>query len=307
MTKPIIAFIGLGAMGAPMAGRLVDAGVSLRVYDVSAAAAVPLIRRGATLHTSPRLAATGARFVFACLPSPKVSLDVALGREGVADVMEPGSVYVEMSTIGSVAIEEIAAGLGAKGISLIDAPVSGGPRGANAGTLSIIAAGAPETLATVRTALEAITSHIFYVGEKPGAAQVAKLANNMISAAGMAAACEAVAMAVKAGVDAHVLVDVLNASTGRNSATLDKFPASVLTRTFDYGGKLSTVYKDVSLCLDEARRQEVPMWVGNSVGQLWFHAMTQGRGNDDLTTLVKMVEEWSHVVVGTSFGESEDV
>jgi 3-hydroxyisobutyrate dehydrogenase-like beta-hydroxyacid dehydrogenase len=120
----------------------------------------------------------------------------------------------------------------------------------------------------------------------------------MISAAGMAAAFEAAALAVKAGVDARVFIDTVNASTGRNSATMDKFPASVLTRSFDYGGKVSTMYKDVELCLEEAKRLNVPMWIGSNVVQLWFHAMTEGRGDDDYTTLVQMIEDWADVTVG---------
>ena len=103
---------------------------------------------------------------------------------------------------------------------------------------------------------------------------------------------------VKAGVDARILIETVNASTGRNSATMDKFPAAILTRSFDYGGKLSTMYKDVFLCLEEARELDVPMWVGSNVVQLWFHAKTQGRGNDDYTALIKMIEDWAGVVVG---------
>lgn len=203
-----------------------------------------------------------------------------------------------MSTIGSKTIKAIAQGLGTSGIATLDSPVSGGPRGARAGTLSTMVAGARATFETVRPLLETVARNVFYIGEEPGLGQVTKLANNMISAAGMAAAFECSAMAVKAGVDARTLIDTVNASTGRNSATMDKFPAAVLTRSFDYGGKLSTMYKDVLLCLEEARDRDVPMWVGSNVVQLWFHAMTQGRGNDDYTTLIKMIEEWAGVVVG---------
>ena len=106
------------------------------------------------------------------------------------------------------------------------------------------------------------------------------------------------ALAVKAGVDARLFIETVNASTGRNTATTDKFPASILTRSFDYGGKLATMYKDVTLCLDEAKQRDVPMWVGANVVQLWFHAMSEGRGNDDYTTIMKMIEQWAGVTVG---------
>ena len=292
-----IAFIGCGAMGAPMAERLIDAGHALSIYDPSPAATAPLVARGAVVASSPQAAAAASDVAFACLPSPEVSRKVALDVDGI--IACKGLVaYVEMSTIGSKTIKAIAQGLGAAGIPVLDSPVSGGPRGARAGTLSTMVAGARATFESVKPLLETVARNVFYIGEAPGLGQVTKLANNMISAAGMAAAFETSAMAVKAGVDARILIETVNASTGRNSATMDKFPAAILTRSFDYGGKLSTMYKDVFLCLEEARELDVPMWVGSNVVQLWFHAMTQGRGNDDYTALIKMIEDWAGVVVG---------
>ena len=292
-----IAFIGCGAMGAPMAERLIDAGHALSIYDPSPAATAPLVARGAVAAPSPRAAAEASDVAFACLPSPEVSRKVALDADGIIACKGLGA-YVEMSTIGSKTVKAIAQGLSAAGIPVLDSPVSGGPRGARAGTLSTMVAGAPATFESVKPLLETVARNVFYMGEAPGLGQVTKLANNMISAAGMAAAFETSAMAVKAGVDARTLIETVNASTGRNSATMDKFPAAILTRSFDYGGKLSTMYKDVFLCLEEARELNVPMWVGSNVVQLWFHAMTQGRGNDDYTALIKMIEDWAGVVVG---------
>ena len=212
-------------------------------------------QRGGVAATSPRDAATGAETAFACLPSPEVSRAAAFGTGGASGAASLRT-YVEMSTIGSVAIKEIAAELTKRNIVTLDAPVSGGPRGARAGTLSTMVAGEHAAFERVKPMFEALARHVFYVGDKPGLGQVTKLANNMISAAGMLAAFEASAMAVKAGVDARTLIDTVNASTGRNSATMDKFPASVLTRSFDYGGKVSTMYKDVSLALEEAKQLE---------------------------------------------------
>jgi 3-hydroxyisobutyrate dehydrogenase-like beta-hydroxyacid dehydrogenase len=292
-----VAFIGCGAMGAPMAERLIDAGHAVRLYDPNPDAVAPLVKRGGTAARSTREVAEGCEIAFASLPSPEVSCKVALDPDGIASCKGLG-IYIEMSTIGSRAVKMIAEGLTKSGITVLDAPVSGGPRGARAGTLSTMVAGEHSAFEKAKPYLETIARNVFYVGEQPGLAQVTKLANNMISAAGMAAAFEASAMAVKAGVDARVLIDTINASTGRNSATMDKFPASVLTRSFDYGGKLSIIYKDVLLCLEEARELNVPMWVGSNVVQLWFHAMTQGRGDDDFTTLIKMIEDWAGVVVG---------
>jgi 3-hydroxyisobutyrate dehydrogenase-like beta-hydroxyacid dehydrogenase len=292
-----IAFIGLGQMGAPMAERLVDGGFEVHVFDVAPAAMRPLVERGALGAASVRACAQRADVAFACLPSPDVSRAVALGEDGIAGADGP-DIYVETSTIGSATVRAIADGLSSRGIAVLDAPVSGGPRGARAGRLSTMVAGERGAFERTRPLFETIARNVFHVGEEPGLGQIAKLANNMMSAAGMAAACEATAMAVKAGLDARTLIDVVNASTGRNSATEDKFPQSILPRTFDYGGKLSTMYKDVRLCLEEAQRLGVPMWVGSSVTQLWFHAMCEGRGDDDYTTLMAMIEAWSGVVVG---------
>jgi 3-hydroxyisobutyrate dehydrogenase-like beta-hydroxyacid dehydrogenase len=284
-------------MGAPMAERLLAGGRPVAVFDVNPTAVQPLVARGAIAARSPREAASGADTVFACLPSPEISRQVALGSDGIAGV-EGVSVYVETSTIGTAAIKAIAGGLGAKGITVLDAPVSGGPRGARAGKLSTMVAGDRAAFERVRPLFDAIAGKVFYVGAEPGLAQITKLANNMISAAGMAVAMEAAVMAVKAGVDARTLIDVVNASTGRNSATEDKFPQSILPRTFDYGGKVATMYKDVELCFAEARALGVPMWVGAAVVQLWFQAMTEGRGQDDYTTLIKVIEGWTGVTVG---------
>jgi 3-hydroxyisobutyrate dehydrogenase-like beta-hydroxyacid dehydrogenase len=292
-----IGFIGLGQMGAPMAEHLVDGGFEVHVFDVTAAAMRPLVERGAIAAGSARACAQGAEVSFACLPSPEVSRAVALGEDGIAGADGPG-VYVEMSTIGRATVQAIADGLRGHGIAVLDAPVSGGPRGARAARLSTMVAGERAAFERTRPLFETIARNVFYVGEQPGLGQIAKLANNMMSAAGMAVACEAAAMAVKAGLDARTLIDVVNASTGRNSATEDKFPQSILPRRFDYGGKLATMYKDVRLCLEEAQRLGVPMWVGSTVTELWFHAMCQGRGEDDYTSIAKMIEAWSDVVIG---------
>ncbi len=292
-----IAFIGCGAMGAPIAERLIDSGYTVRLFDPNAAAMAPLVVRGGLAAGSPREAATGADVAFACLPSPQVSRAVAFGTDGV---IHSGSLrtYVEMSTIGSAAIKEIASELAKKSIATLDSPVSGGPRGARAGTLATMVAGEHAAFERAKPMFEAVARHVFYIGEIPGQAQIVKLANNMISAAGMLAAFEASAMAVKAGVDARVLIDTVNASTGRNSATMDKFPASVLTRSFDYGGKISTLYKDVHLCLEEAKALHVPMWLGANVVEMWHMGVAEGRGDEDMTALIKMFEKWAGVIVG---------
>jgi 3-hydroxyisobutyrate dehydrogenase-like beta-hydroxyacid dehydrogenase len=292
-----IAFLGCGAMGAPIAERLIGAGNKVRVFDPRAEAMAPLVRRGGIATTSPREAVTGVEIAFACLPTPEVSRAVAFGADGVNGVKDL-RIYVEMSTIGSKTVKAIAAELAKSNITVLDAPVSGGPRGARAGTLATMVSGDRAAFDRAKPLLDTLARNVFYMGSQPGLAQVTKVANNMISAAGMVASFEAAALAVKAGVDARTFIDTVNASTGRNTATSDKFPASILTRSFDYGGKLGTMYKDVSLCLEEARDLKVPMWLGSQVVQMWFQGMAEGRGDDDYTSLIKVIENWANVVVG---------
>jgi 3-hydroxyisobutyrate dehydrogenase-like beta-hydroxyacid dehydrogenase len=291
-----IGFLGLGQMGAPMALRVARAGFDLTVYDPSERAAAPLVAEGATAAASIVEATSGRDVVIACLPNQAVSRAVGLDAGGVRDATGFG-VYVEMSTIGSPVVEEIAAAMAARGAGFLDAPVSGGPRGANAGTLTTMVAGSDADFAACEAVLKAIAGNVFRVGSRPGQGQVAKLCNNMISATAMAVSFEAVTMGVKAGIDADTLVGLINVSTGRTGATLDKFPQSILPRTFDYGGKLATMYKDVMLCLEEYRGRGVPHHVSSSAAQIWFQGMAEGRGDDDYTSLIKVVENWAGVEV----------
>ncbi len=158
--------------------------------------------------------------------------------------------------------------LAQRDITLIDCPISGGPKGARAGTLSVITAGPVAAIDEIRPLLQRIGRNVFAVGELPGQAQLMKLVNNLISAANMATAFEALVLGAKGGLDPDLMVNVINASTGRNSATLDKVPKAVLPGTFDYGAKLSTMVKDIALGLKEAEALGVPMWVHEMVGQL---------------------------------------
>ncbi|OZI46716.1 NAD(P)-dependent oxidoreductase [Bordetella genomosp. 5] len=292
----VAGFIGLGAMGAAIARRVVGAGVTLHVHDPDANRAAALRERGAIVHDSPRAVADAAPIVYACLPDARVSRDVAFGQNGVAGG-KAIQVYVEMSTIGRQAVVEIAQGLSAQGIDMVDAPVSGGPKGADAGTLSIIMAGAPQALARIRGQVGGMGKHVFDVGAEPGMAQMMKLVNNLISAANMVSAYEALVLGAKAGLDPDQMVDIINVSTGRNSATTDKIPKAVLPGTFDYGASIRTIHKDVSIGLDEAHALGVPMWLGQSVRQAWEFAITQGGQDLDFTALIQYMERWAGVEV----------
>jgi 3-hydroxyisobutyrate dehydrogenase-like beta-hydroxyacid dehydrogenase len=297
MATKSLGFIGLGDMGGPMAGRLLDAGYSLTVYDVRDEAVAAAVAKGAHKASSPADVANREATVMVSLPTPDVVRAVALGANGIVEGSAVKT-YIDLSTTGAVTAKAVAEGLGAKGIKALDCPVSGGIRGAEAGTLSLMMSGPVEVLEANRPALEVIGDNLFFIGSEAGLGQTMKLVNNFLSAANNVAAAEACVMGAKAGIDSKVLLDVVNASSGYNSATKDKYPYSVLTRTFAKSMKQKLLLKDVALCLSEAEAMGVPMWLGSSVRQFLSYAVTQGTGDDTSVSLIKHIEGWANVEFG---------
>lgn len=280
-----------------MARRLIEAGYALTIYDTSDAAMQPLIAKGARRADSPAAVASAAEIVIASLPTPPIVQTVALGPKGVIEGTKV-RIFIDVSTTGSVYAKKVAEGLGANGIVQVDAPVSGGIAGAEKGTLAVMVSSPDDTYARVQPIL-AVIGKLFHVGQQPGQGQTMKLLNNLLSATAMAISSEAVVMGVKAGLDPQMVVDVINAGSGRNTATMDKIPRCVIPRTFDFGFALALLNKDVRLCLEEADAMGVPMIVGNSVRQLLaITAVTEGP-QADMTDVVKSVERWAGVTVGS--------
>ena len=295
MSATELGFIGVGRMGAPMASRLLAAGYSVTVYDTNEAATAPLVEQGASAASSPAEVASRAPIVLMSLPVPGVVQAVALGENGVIAGSAVKTV-IDLSTTGPAIAGTAARVLAERGITWVDAPVSGGVTGARNGTLAVIVSCPKDTYEAIEPILK-VFGRGFFTGEKPGSAQVVKLANNLLAAAALVVSSEALAMGVKAGVDAKVMVDIINASSGRNSATQDKFPRAILPRTFDFGFATALSYKDVRLCVDEAEAMGVPMVIGSAVRQML--AVTQARfGPDsDFTSIAKVIEEWVGVEI----------
>lgn len=288
-------FIGIGRMGANMARRLLAAGFSVTVCDTSAAAVDALVSAGATAAPTPAEAASQATTAFLSLPTPDVVEAVALGPDGVHAGAGLKNV-VDVSTTGPQMARKCAAGLAEKGISYIDAPVSGGIAGAANGTLAVMASGDKAVYDEVEPALQQF-GNLFYVGEQPGQGNVMKLANNLLAAAAIVLSSEAIVMGVKAGLDPAQMLDVINAGSGRNSATQDKFPRSVLPRTFDFGFATGLSYKDVRLCVQEADQLGVPMLAGSVVMQMLGVTQAKFGADSDFTSVARVVEEWAGVEI----------
>ncbi len=290
-----VGFVGVGMMGGRMAARLLDAGFELTIFDTSEAALAPLLARGAQRAASPTAVASAAETVLASLPTPPVVRAVAFGDNGVAAGTRIKT-FVDLSTTGPRVAIEVAKALALKGITAVDAPVSGGPTGAAAGTLAVMVSCPRSVFASLEPILR-VLGKTFLVGEQPGMGQTMKLANNLLSATALAITSEAMVIGAKAGLDPRVMLDVINAGSGRNSATQDKFPRCVLPRSFDFGFPNGLLYKDVKLCLDEGEALGVPMLVGNAVAQLLAVAKVSQGANADISTIVRCVEEWAGVEV----------
>jgi len=292
-TRRRVGFVGVGAMGGPMTRRLIEAGHQLSVYDSDPAAVATLSEAGADVCESARAVADAAELVLVSLPSGEVVSEVARQLAGGSALR----VYVDLSTTGPQVAEEVAELMATAGVGVVDAPVSGGRAGAESGRLTVMVAGAPEHIAIATGVLELLGSRIFVVGPRPGQGQAVKVINNLMSACSIAITAEATSLGVKAGLDPAVLLEVVAASSGSNTAAAQKFPAYVLTRTFDQGFRLNLMAKDVRLCLAEARRLGVPMLIGATVEQLWNLGDASFPDDADFMEIVRLFEDWANVTI----------
>lgn len=291
-----LGFVGLGAMGAPMVRRLLAAGHRVLAHDVNQAALSAAVAGGAEARESPEAVAAEAGIVLVSLPMPAVVKAVALGPAGLVGGRAM-RIYVDLSTTGARVAKEVAEGLAPKGVQALDAPVSGGVAGAEAGTLSVMAAGDRTAFGEVRPVLDTIGSNTVFVGEAVGQGQTLKLVNNLLAATTWAAGCEALAMAAKAGLDPELTVRVLNASSGRSFPT-ERFAAGpVLSRRFDFGFRMELMAKDMRLALEEAEALGLVMPTSGAARLLYGLALAQGAPGADVTELVRVTEGWAGVEV----------
>lgn len=296
MDKKKIGIAGVGRMGAPMARRLLQAGHEVSVFDVNKDAVAALEKAGARPAATPAALMEMADIVLMSLPTPEIVEAVALGQDGLLHGKGAG-IVVDLSTTGPKVARSVAQGLQAAGIQPVDCPVSGGVGGAEKGTLAIMVACPRAVLPDVLPVLELLGKPT-HIGEEPGMGQMLKVLNNIISVTSLAIASEALVIGAKAGLDPNVMMDVINAGTGRTNATTDKIPKFVLTRKFDFGFAIGLSSKDLRLCLEEAEALGVPMVVGAAVKQLVN--ITRGRlgPEADLTEIIRPIEEWAGVTVG---------
>ncbi len=270
-----LGFIGLGRMGGPMSANLVEAGFNLSVFD--AAGTAERAPAGAAVAGSVAEVSGTAEAIFLSLPAGAIVAEV-VGE--IASNPGTASSVIDLSTIGIEAAGAAQATLAEAGIAYLDAPVSGGAKGAAAGTLTIMWAGPEAAAGELGRIFDAIAKNVFRVGEKPGQGQAVKLLNNFLSAVAMTATSEAVAFGVAQGLEMKTILDVINVSTGQNTASRDKFPERILTGTYDAGFATALFAKDLRLYLESVARADAPAEIGAVVERLWREADKAMPGSD---------------------------
>ncbi len=288
-----VGFVGLGTMGAPMARRLLEAGHDVAVHNRTREREEPLAARGASRAATPRECAAGREVVFTMVSDTPDLEAVVLGPAGAADGLAAGSVLVDMSTVSPAATRRLAEELAARGVSMLDAPVSGGSEGAERGTLSIMVGGPAEALERVRPLLEVLGKTITHVGAS-GAGQVAKAVNQVIIAGTYASVAEGMALAVKAGVDREALLRALSGGAA-SSWVLANRAQNMLRGEYPLGFRTRLHRKDLGIALDEARERGVSMPVAAYVEQLEAGLVGRGFGDEDVSNVARVVRELSGI------------
>ncbi|MBT2569416.1 NAD(P)-dependent oxidoreductase [Planococcus sp. ISL-110] len=288
--------IGLGNMGGRMVKRLLEQGVEVGVFDLNKDFVRKFVEMGAEEAKSPADLARKYSCVLTVLPNVFIVKETVTGSEGLMEGMNADSLLIEMTTSIPSVTKELNALLKEKGLRMIDAPVSGGVKKAEEGTLSIMVGGEEADFERAKPLLECMGANIFHVGEA-GAGHTIKALNNMISATTLAATGEAMALGVKLGLDPEKMLNVINASTGRSFSSDFKFPNQVLTRKFEVGFTLDLMVKDLKIAMAMAEEEKVPMFISSASFQLWKHAWSQGGGDQDHTAIVKYIEEMFSVEI----------
>ena len=282
-------YLGVGAMGLPMATKLLDGGHRLTVLDINDDAVRPFTERQCLRATTPRELADRHEIVFVSLPTLGAYRHVVFGDDGL---LQGGrmKILVNTCTVGMPFLREVEAAMAQKGVTIVDCPISGGPAGARAGALSVMVSGAPDAVEAVRPMISLWGQTLTVCGDRPGPAQVLKLTNNILFAVSLAATCEAFVMGAKGGLDPEVMMTAIGAGSGANRAQQMVFAGPILSRRFDMGGAMHILVKDVDLALELADELGIPMWVCQAARLVFKHAMFEGRGNDDISTIVQVIE-----------------
>ncbi len=286
---PRLGFIGLGRMGGPMCDRLLDAGYSITVYDLRAESTEGPIAKGANDVSSPAELTVASDVVITIVPDPLAVEAIMNGEVGVLSALGAGQVLLEMTTSAPLLTRRIAADVADPGARMLDAPVSGGVRGAESGKLVVMVGGDVDLLEECRPIFEHIGSYIVHAGPNSGDGHTAKLMNNLLSATGLLASAEVFALGMRAGLDPERLTDIINHSTGKTYSTEVKFPRNIFTGTYNAGFTVAQYLKDVNLAQDLADALRAPIPMGALAKQIWLSIISREGSDLDHTAAVRSV------------------
>ena len=285
-----VGFVGTGNMGNPMATNMIKAGHRLTVHDLRRESATNLLEAGADWADTPGETVRGSEVVFTSLPMPRDVEAVVLGENGILEGATPGLIYADLSTNSPTIIRGIYDACREKGVSVLDAPVSGGVYGAEAGTLAVMVGGDQAVFDKAKPALDAIGAHVVYCGPI-GSGMVCKICNNLISMGLGVLLAEALTLGVKSGVDLAVLADAIANSSGNCNRITEKFPRYLFKGNFEPGFSTALAAKDVRLATDLGRELGLSMELSNLVDQIHVEAMFRGWGHEDSDSVAKLQEE----------------
>lgn len=291
-----ITFIGLGNMGAPMAKNLLKSGLNVEVFDLNPLAVAELTELGASSADSLQQAVSGANVVVTMLPASRHVESVYLASDGVLDSVQQGTLLIDSSTIDPETARQVAAQASAKGLSFVDAPVSGGVAGAAAGTLTFIVGGSEESFAEAKDILQHMGKNIFHAGTA-GSGQVAKICNNMMLGILMSGTCEALNLGIDNGLDPKVLSDIMLQSSGRNWAlelynpcpgVMENAPAS---NGYQGGFMSQLMAKDLGLAMEAAVASQSSTPMGSVARNLFNLHTAHGNGQKDFSSLFEFYQQ----------------
>lgn len=297
-----IGFIGLGAMGRPMASNLLSAGYEVHAFDVVEAAVKELEGKGAVGHGSASEMAGAVDVIICSLPNAKIVEGVMCGEKGVLDCCKQDAVIIDMSSVAPNSTREMAKKAAAKGVHYIDAPVSGGVSGAAAGTLTIMVGADDETFARVRPIFDVLGKNIYHVGEVGGGDAI-KMVNNLLLGCNMAALAEALTLGVKCGLSVETMKQVISVSSGRSYALDAKLEKFIMAGQFAGGFAVDLQYKDLGLALEASRDERVPLPMTAAAAQVYEMARAKGQGREDMSSVVKV---WEDLTGAKIHGETDD-
>lgn len=290
-----IGFIGIGQMGQPMSNRILEAGYSLTVHDLKKEAAIPLLEKGAKWGNTPKEVAKSCQVVFSSLPTAQSVEEVVYGDNGLRTGWKDGDIYVDMSTNSPSTIRKIAEDARIMGVTVLDAPVSGGTKGAETGTLTIMVGGDQAATKKIQGVLRTMGQKIFPVGGV-GCGNVAKLVNNMISLACNSISAEGFVLGVKGGIHPQVLWEIISVSTGNNWC-MQQYPNTTFKGNFEPGFRVGLAYKDIGLALDLGKEYAVPLPVGLAVQKDLHDTMMAGFTDKGVDAVILPLEKATGVTV----------